>query len=91
MAESFRVGIGDVPAPFLILGAAVVDLLVGVGIAIRSTARSALNAALALSILYLAVATMLLPTLWIDPLGPLLKVFPVLALTLAARAILEDR
>jgi hypothetical protein len=42
-------------------------------------------------VLYLALATILLPALWIDPLGPLLKVFPVLALTLAARAILEDR
>ena len=91
LALARQVGIGDVPAPFLILGAAVVDLLVGVGIAIRSTARSALNAALALSMLYLTVATMLLPTLWIDPLGPLLKIFPVLALTLAAQAILEDR
>jgi hypothetical protein len=86
-----QVGIGDVLAPFLILGGAIADLLVGVGIAIRSTARSALNAALALSMLYLAVATILVPALWIDPLGPLLKIFPVLALNLAAQAILEDR
>jgi uncharacterized protein YbjT (DUF2867 family) len=91
LALARLVGIGDVPAPFLILGMAVADLLVGVGIAIRSTARLALKAALALSMLYLAVATILLPALWIDPLGPLLKIFPVLALTLAAQAILEDR
>ena len=39
----------------------------------------------------LASATILVPTLWVDPLGPLLKIFPVLALNLAAQAILEDR
>ena len=86
-----QTGTGDVPALLLILGGAVADFLVGVGIAIRGTARSALNAALALSVLYLAVATILVPTLWVDPLGPLLKIFPVLALNLAAQAILEDR
>ena len=86
-----QVGIGDVSAPLVIIGGAVADLLVGVGIAIRSTARPALNAALVLSILYLGAATLLMPDLWIDPLGPLLKIFPVLALILTAQAILEDR
>jgi hypothetical protein len=31
------------------------------------------------------------PRLWSDPLGPMLKIRPVIALSLVALAILEDR
>ena len=40
---------------------------------------------------YLALATLLLPALWADPLGPLLKVAPIVVLILVALAILEER
>jgi hypothetical protein len=33
----------------------------------------------------------LLPSLWADPLGPLVKIFPVLFASFAALAILDDR
>jgi hypothetical protein len=29
--------------------------------------------------------------LWIDPVGPMLKIWPILALNLVALAIVEDR
>jgi hypothetical protein len=37
------------------------------------------------------LGSILVPRLWIDPLGPMLKIWPVLALNLVALAILEDR
>jgi hypothetical protein len=37
------------------------------------------------------IGTLLVPVLWIDPLGSLLKVWPVLALNLLLLAILEER
>jgi uncharacterized protein YbjT (DUF2867 family) len=70
---------------------AIADIAVGVAIAVRPTARLALRAALALSIAYVALATLLLPGLWADPLGPLLKVLPIMVLNLVALAILDDR
>jgi hypothetical protein len=52
--------------------------------------RAALWSALALSLAYLAMATLLGPLLWIDPLGALLKVWLVLAPNLLLLAILEE-
>ena len=77
-------------APLAAAGA-IADIAIGVAIAVRRTARPALWAALALSIAYLALATLLLPGLWADPLGPLLKVAPIVVLILVALAILEER
>jgi len=37
------------------------------------------------------VGTMLERALWLDPLGPLVKILPSLLLTLAALAILDER
>jgi hypothetical protein len=33
----------------------------------------------------------LVPRLWADPLGPMLKIGPIIALNLVALAILDDR
>jgi len=33
----------------------------------------------------------LVPRLWINPIGPLLKIWPIMALILVAIAIVEDR
>ena len=82
---------GFLAAAPLAAAGAITDIAIGVGIAVRRTARPALWAALALSIAYLALATLLLPALWADPLGPLLKVAPIVVLILVALAILEER
>lgn len=85
-----RAGAGEWSGPAAV-GGAVIDVLIGAGIAFRRTSRAALRAALALSLFYLAAATVLLPSLWTEPLGPLLKILPILALILAALAISGDR
>ena len=50
-----------------------------------------ITVAVAVTLLYLVAGTILLPSLWAEPLGPLLKTLPVLALNFVALAILEDR
>lgn len=83
-------GAGPLAGP-LAVGGALADLAIGLGIAVRRTTRAALWAALAVSLLYVAAGTALLPSLWIDPLGPLVKIAPVMMLNLVALAILRDR
>lgn len=78
-------------SPTLGTAGAVADILIGVGIAVRRTARFALWAALAISLGYLAAGTLLLPALWADPLGSLLKIVPIAVLILLALATLDDR
>jgi hypothetical protein len=39
----------------------------------------------------MVISTILVPQLWSDPMGPLLKIGPILILHLVAIAILEDR
>ncbi|WP_353644384.1 SDR family oxidoreductase [Mesorhizobium sp. WSM2239] len=85
-----RAGAGVLAAPGVVAGA-LADILVGLAIAYRPTAKYGLYAALALSLFYLAAATILLPGLWSDPLGALVKIWPILALNLVALAILEER
>lgn len=83
-------GAGALSAPLAAAGAAA-DIAVGVAIAVRRTARRGLWAAMVLAAGYLAAGTVLMPGLWADPLGPLLKILPVLALAMVALAILDDR
>jgi uncharacterized protein YbjT (DUF2867 family) len=77
-------------APFLI-GSSLADILVGVMIMIRRTSATGLVAGLAISIGYLAGAALLAPDLWLDPLGPLLKVLPIIVLMLVALLTLDNR
>lgn len=85
-----RAGAGMLAVPGVIVGA-LADILVGLAIAYRPTTKLGLYGALALSLLYISLATILLPELWNDPLGPLTKIWPILALNLVAIAMLEER
>lgn len=73
------------------IGGAILDMIVGAGIAVRRTARAALWASIAVSLGYLLLGSLLLPALWSDPLGPLVKILPVLFAAFATLAILDDR
>jgi hypothetical protein len=75
----------------VVIGGAFLDMAVGIAIAFRRTARAGLWAALAVCMFYLILGTILLPSLWIEPLGPLLKIGPIAALILVALATLDDR
>lgn len=83
-------GGGALSSPTVVAGA-LADLAIGAGILFRRTSKTSLRAALALSVAYLAAGSVLQPGLWVEPLGPLMKILPILALNLVALAILEDR
>jgi uncharacterized protein YbjT (DUF2867 family) len=81
-------------APFAEAGVmlgAIADLLIGTAIAVRRTARVGLWAAMALSAAYIVLGTILLPELWREPLGPLMKIWPILVLHFVAIAVLGGR
>lgn len=83
-------GAGPLSAPSVVAGA-LADIAVGAGIALRRFARPALWAGVGISLFYAAAGTTILPRLWADPLGPMWKIWPILALLFVAMAILEDR
>jgi hypothetical protein len=70
---------------------ALADILIGLAILLRPLSRYGLWAALIISLSYAVSGTVLVPRLWADPLGPMLKIWPVVMLNLVAMAIREDR
>lgn len=69
----------------------IADIIVAGLILWRPTARLGLAAAFLVSIFYIAAGTLLLPQLWADPLGPMMKIWPILVLNLLCLAILDER
>lgn len=84
-------GMGRSAASLAVIAGGIADLLIGIGIAIRRTSRASLAAGIVVSLLYAMSGTILTPWLWLDPLAPLLKIAPIVALLLVALATLEDR
>lgn len=74
-----------------VIAGALADIAVGLLILFRRTARIGLVAALLVSLGYLVLGTLLLPGLWADSLGPMLKVWPILMLNLLCLALLDER
>lgn len=68
-----------------------IDIALGLLVLVRPFARKAMIGMLAVTASYLAGGTLLEPGLWLDPLGPLVKVMPSIALTLIALATLDER
>jgi uncharacterized protein YbjT (DUF2867 family) len=84
-------GVEGRAAALTVIAGALADLLIGIAIACRRTSRYGLYAALALTFVYACIGTTLVPRLWADPLGPMLKIWPVMVAHFAALAVLEDR
>jgi uncharacterized protein YbjT (DUF2867 family) len=84
-------GAGETLGALAVVTGALADITIGSAIAYRPTARYGLYAALIISLSYAAIGTWLVPRLWSDPLGPMLKIWPIMALNLVALAIYEDR
>ena len=83
-------GLGQLSGPAVIAGG-LADLAIGIAIAFRRSTRWSLYAALAISMFYMVAGSIVLPRLWVEPLGPMLKIFPIMVLHLVALATLEDR
>jgi hypothetical protein len=46
---------------------------------------------IAVSLIYLTSVSVFTPLLWLDPLGPLIKVIPTMVLALLAHSLLVNR
>ncbi|MEO7247364.1 MAG: NAD(P)H-binding protein [Novosphingobium sp.] len=84
-------GISAVVSQKLVLACALVDLLLAVMLLLRRTARLALIGMVAISIGYLAGSLEVAPQLWLDPLTPMIKVLPALALALMCLGMVSER
>jgi uncharacterized protein YbjT (DUF2867 family) len=84
-------GVNGTTAMLITAGGSILDIVLGIGVAIRSSARGALVGMLAVCGLYLLFGTILAPALWLDPLGRLVKILPILLLIVFALAVLEER
>jgi uncharacterized protein YbjT (DUF2867 family) len=87
---SVEIGFGDWSGLAAIISG-LVQILLGIGIAIHATARAALLASLPVAAAYIVAGGLMRIGLWLDPLGPLVKMFPIIVLTAVALAILDDR
>lgn len=84
-------GVTGLGAKLAIIGGGLADLLIGIGIAIRKSSRLAMLAGIAVSGAYGVAGSILTPWLWLDPLAPLLKIAPIIALLMVGLATLRDR
>jgi len=95
LAEAARV-LEDVGWPHVLAVTSVifwsiVDIVIAVGFAYRPYAKMACWCAVGVSLFYLGASTVFVPNLWLDPLGPMIKVMPSIALALVTRIALETR
>ncbi len=84
-------GMGSGPAMALVLCGAAADLALGFGILWRRAARRAASGMVVISAGYMLGAALLAPDLWLDPLGPIIKVLPQLVLAGLVALALEER
>ncbi len=91
LAHLVAAGFTPRTATNILVATVALDFALGLGVAIERIARVALMAMIAVSLAYLAGGTALAPRLWIDPLGPYLKVLPQILLACAGLAILRER
>lgn len=71
--------------------ASLVDVGLGAAIMYRPWARRACWSMVVVATGYLVAGTVLQPELWVDPLGPFLKVIPMMMLCVLTAVLLEDR
>ncbi|MBZ9777128.1 SDR family oxidoreductase [Mesorhizobium sp. CO1-1-8] len=74
-----------------VVAGALADIAVGTLIAWRPTASLGLWGAIGISFFYAVCGTILRPDLWNEPLGPLMKILPILVMHFVALAVLEER
>lgn len=67
------------------------DMILGLWLLLGPSKRLALLGQVAVAGLYLISMSVILPALWTDSLAPLLKIFPVIGLSLVLYAMLEER
>ena len=92
--ESYKllssVGITDIWAPITLYSAAALNTLLGIASLIAYRIRLVVALQLLLIITYTAIITWAMPTLWLEPFGPITKNLPLIVATLIM-LVLEDK
>jgi uncharacterized protein YbjT (DUF2867 family) len=78
-------------ARLAVCSGAALDVALGAAVLFRPLARVALTGMAWVSLAYMVGAGLLAPDLWLDPLGPMVKVVPGLVLVLVGLAVLDER
>lgn len=84
-------GIPLLMAQVIMVASSLADIAVGTAIAFRRTSRVGLIAGVGLSAAYMASAAIITPSLWLEPLGALVKTGPAIVLMLVALAVMDER
>lgn len=90
-AAAQQSGLADGMAHAAVYSGALLDIGLGMGILFRPWSRLACWGMLLVSVGYLALGSILVPMLWTDPLGPLVKIVPSMMLVGLVLAMLEAR
>jgi hypothetical protein len=85
------VGWPSAPARLFVVSGALLDLLLGAFVCFRRAAPAALLGMVLTSLAYIAGGTAFRADLWLDPLGPFVKILPGIVLALAALAMMDER
>lgn len=73
------------------VASSLMDIFIGMAIALRCTCRPGLWLGIAVSLFYMAGAAVITPDMWVEPLGALVKTGPAIILMLIALVTLDDR
>jgi uncharacterized protein YbjT (DUF2867 family) len=84
-------GFSRVLASVFVAAGSVIDVALGLAVLWRPSARVACFGMIGVAIGYLAASALFAPDLWLDPLGPMVKVVPSVTLALIAAALLDER
>ncbi|RCK30803.1 SDR family oxidoreductase [Thalassospira lucentensis] len=84
-------GISDDLAQLLILSGIIADITLGAAVLVRKLSRLACIGMITISAAYIIASLLTAPDLWLDPLGPMIKVIPSIVLTVFTISILEER
>ncbi|RUP08897.1 SDR family oxidoreductase [Hyphomicrobium sp.] len=78
-------------ADAFVVGGSILDLSLAFLVSIRATAPLALRAMIVVTAGYLSAASVWVPDLWADPMGPLVKSVPAAVLALVSLAVMDER
>lgn len=84
-------GFGTGVAQATVIGGAVFDIALGLLLLVRRLAKPVLITMLVATVFYVLAGTLIAPQLWIDPLGALTKILPMLLATLFTLAVIDER
>ncbi|HZO44492.1 MAG TPA: SDR family oxidoreductase [Xanthobacteraceae bacterium] len=91
MSYLSKAGLGANAAEFWLIAGSLLDIAIGLAVLVRRFTRRALQLMLIVSAGYLLIGTIAAPEVWSDPLGPYVKIIPVLMAIVFTLAILDER